>query len=256
VLFIHDKLPLCASKFYPHLGSTLCPSCKHVTEDYWHFLECDQVDRWKLFEQLKKQLTDVSTKHQLHPSILTTFWLGLLAICNDTPYPQIEADLPPLLQPVFRVQTRLGWDQLYHRRISSTWAKAVDGLHPNLMLSGCQIMVQMIRSIWDYILSMWQIHNQHLYQDNDAMNCPDYQQAVRTMYEMGTQLPPATREAVFKRPLQEMLDQPPAVLRKWLERSTIYIKQQLKAIKTRAKLNTPDIRSFFKPQSANDLHPP
>jgi len=88
------------------------------------------------------------------------------------------------------------------------------------------------------------------------MNHPNYQQAVRTLHETSSQLPPSIREAVFRRPLQDMLDLPPAVLCKWLERSSLYIKQQLKAAKMRAKLNTPDIRSFFPPQSANDLYPP
>jgi len=37
ILFIHDKLPLWSSKFHPHLGSTLCPSCQREPEDYWHF---------------------------------------------------------------------------------------------------------------------------------------------------------------------------------------------------------------------------
>jgi len=114
----------------------------------------------------------------------------------------------------------------------------------------------MVCAVWKYLLATWHLRNHHLHQDNDAINYPDYQQAVRTMYEMGSQLPPSTKEAVFCRPLQEMLDQPPAILQKWLERSTLYIKQQLKAAKTCAKLNTPDIRSFFQPQSVNDLHPP
>jgi len=51
-----------------------------------------------------------------------------------------------------------------------------------------------------------------------------------------------------------MLDQPPAVLRKWLERSSLYIRQQLKAAKTRAKLNTPDIRSFPPSQQMIYIH--
>jgi len=165
----------------------------------------------------------VAEKHHLHPSVLITFWLGLLAIRNDTPYPQIEAELPPPLQPVYRQQTRLGWDQLYQGRLSITWEKAIDALHPHLPSSGRQIMVTLLRTVWDYILSIWHLRNMHLHQDHDAMNLPDYQQAVRTMYEMGDQLPPMIREAVFKQPLQEMLDQPPAILRKWLERSTLYI---------------------------------
>jgi len=255
VLFIHDKLPLRASKFHPHLGSTLCPSCRREPEDYWHFLECDHKDRRKRFEQLRTDLISVTEKHQLHPSVLTTFWLGLLTIRNDTTYPQIEAELPPPLQPVFRQQTRIGWDQLYYGRLSLKWEQAIDALHPHLPSSGCQIMVTMLRTIWDYILSIWRLRNTHHHQDNENLNLPDYQQAVRTMYETSNQLPPGIKEAVFTKPLQEMLDQPPTTLRIWLERSTIYIRQQLKAAKTRAKLHTPDIRSFFQPQSANDLQP-
>jgi len=43
-----------------------------------------------------------------------------------------------------------------------------------------------------------------------------------------------------------------------LEHGPRYMTQQLKAEKLHARLNTPDIRSFFglQPQSANDLHPP
>ncbi len=92
---------------------------------------------------------------------------------------------------------QLGWDQLYHGHISYTWEKAIDALHPSLLLSGRQIMVQMVHTVWEYILSTWRLHNHHLHQDNEAINCPNYQQAVRTMYEMGSQLPPSTREAVF-----------------------------------------------------------
>jgi len=34
ILFIHDKLPLRTSKFHPHVGSQLCPSCRQNTEDH------------------------------------------------------------------------------------------------------------------------------------------------------------------------------------------------------------------------------
>ncbi len=57
--------------------------------------------------------------------------------------------------------------------------------------------------------------------------------------------------------LDQMLQQPPSVLRDWLERGNCYMTQQLKAEKTRSRLHTPDICSFFgfQPQSANDLQP-
>jgi len=258
VLFIHDKLPLRSSKFHPHLGSTLCPSCRREPEDYWHFLECHQTDRSKLFENLKRNLRDISNKHQLHPSILTVFWLGLIAIRNDTPYPDIQEDLPPSLRMVYSDQTRIGWDQLYHGRLANTWATAIDQLNPSLPTTGQQITIYMIQAVWNYILESWGLRNQHLHQDGGQLSMPNYQQAVTNLCECRQQFPPTTQEALFRRPLQEMLQLPPAALRTWLERSHLYVKQQLKAAKTRAILNTPDIHSYFKltTQTANDLQPP
>jgi len=114
VLFIHDKLPLRDSKFHPHMGSHLCPSCQHETEDYWHFLECDHTEQRQLFEKLKQQLGNISRKHQLHPSVLTTFWLGLLAIRHHTPYPEVQHDLAPTTKDMYvssmpRMGSTLPW---------------------------------------------------------------------------------------------------------------------------------------------------
>jgi len=115
----------------------------------------------------------------------------------------------------------------------------------------------MIQAVWAYILATWQTRNQHLHQDAGYLSLPNYQQAVTTLYERSPQLPPDVREALFHTPLQQMLEQPPAVLRQWLERSHQYIKQQMKAAKKRATINTHDIRSFVQcTTSANDLQPP
>ncbi len=116
----------------------------------------------------------------------------------------------------------------------------------------------MVKSVWTYVLTLWTARNQHLHQDAGYLSLPNYRQAVITMYETQQQLPPEVQEAVFHRPLEEMLDKPPAFLHPWIERSQRYIQQQLKAAKKRAKLHTHDIRSLFRRQNppANDLNPP
>jgi len=222
------------------------------------FLECNHHDRRTLFDQLKKDLSEISNKYQLHPSILTVFWLGLLAIKNNTTYPDVHDDLMPSLRQVYLAQTRLGWDQLYRGRITHLWAQAIDSLHPQLPVNGQQITIYLIQAVWKYILYSWSLRNQQLHQNAGQLNLPNYQQAVTNLYERRQQFPPTTQAALFRRPLQEMLTLPPAALRAWLERSNQYVKQQLKAAKTHAILNTPDIRSYFAltPQHANDLHPP
>ncbi len=116
----------------------------------------------------------------------------------------------------------------------------------------------LIQTIWRHVLDTWSMRNQHLHNDNGTLNLPNYRQAVQTMYETRHQLSPEVQEAIFTRPIEQLLDQSPELLRKWVTRTTKYMKQQLRAAKKRAKLNTPDIRSFFHPRIpvANDLHPP
>ncbi len=136
VLFINDKLPLRTSKAHPHPGSLLCPLCQHDKEDTWHFLECSHADQHKKFTALKQNLTQFATTNNLHPCLFTTLWLGILAICNDSNYPEIHDDLPPVIQKAVHAQTRLGWDQLYQGCFSLHWVHAIDHLQPNLAPSG------------------------------------------------------------------------------------------------------------------------
>jgi len=165
-----------------------------------------------LFNKLKQQLGNVSRKHNLHPSILTTYWLGLLSIRHHTQYPEILHDLPPPLQKVYQYQTRLGWDQLYHGRLAIHWASAIDELHPELPITGQQITIQMTQVVWSYILATWMLHNRHLHQTAENLSTPNYQLAVTSFYERGQHLPPGMQAALFQRPLQEMLTLPPATL--------------------------------------------
>jgi len=159
VLFVHQKLPLRTSKFHPHMGSTLCPSCQKYNETSQHFLECNHAEHHHLFEQLWQNLTAIANKYSLHPCILTSFWLGLLTICNATPYPDIAVELPRVLCKTIMAQTCLGWVQLYYGRVAKQWEQAVDSLHPRLPVTGRQVMTYMIQAIWTFTLATWSTRN-------------------------------------------------------------------------------------------------
>jgi len=197
ILLIHHKLPLRASKFHPHMGSKLCPSCRRENETAGHFLACQHTDRRQQFEKLRNTLLTMSFKYDLHPGILTGYWLGLTSVRNTTPYPDIIDDLPPELQQPLRYQQRIGWDQLYYGRPLQQWAQAIDQLHPHLATSGTRVMINFTQEVWKYLLATWTIRNQQLHHDAGQLSIPDYQQAVRTLYEMGEQLPPDARAALF-----------------------------------------------------------
>jgi len=120
------------------------------------------------------------------------------------------------------------------------------------------VVVLAIKQIWQYLLELWRLRNQHLHNDAGQSNLPDYRLAVQTMYAQHHQLPPTVQEAVFQRPIDHILALPPAGMRDWIIRSQKYIQQQIRAAKIRAKLNTLDICTFFQvtPPQANDLQPP
>ncbi len=238
------------------MGSQLCPSCRQNPEDKWHFLQCPHPERHQLFEKLKANLTSLLLKHILHPSILTAYWLGLVSICQVTPYPNDLHELPPALKTAVHYQDQLGWLQLLHGRMTRHWAHASVLLNPQLATSGIQILTKLLQTIWAYILATWLVCNRHLHNDAGNLSLPNYQQAVRTLYKWRDQLDPDAQDTLFWRPLKEMLELPPTTLSPWIVRAHKYMTQQAKAAKTRARLNTQDIRSFFPPQSANDLHPP
>jgi len=258
VLFINDKLPLRASKAHPHLGSLLCPSCQWEPKTPTHFLECKHPEQKTLFTKLKAGLTAATQKLRMHLCMLTALWLGLVLTRHGTPYPDIlHKVLPQLCYPI-QHQMRLGWNQIYQGRISIGWAKAINITHPELALSSEQVMTQLIRIIWTFILDLWKVRNTHLHQPTKQLNLPKYRQAIVNLSEQHQQLPPDAQAALYHQPLEVLLEQPAPRLQTWAQRGMRYFNQQLRAAKSQAKLHTPDIRTFFgqQAQPIDNLQPP
>jgi len=200
----------------------------------------------------------MTSKAKLHPCIFTLVWLGLLAVRVVTPYPDIQQEAPIQLREPIQCQTFLGWKQLYYGCLSLHWATAIDTLHPNLAVMGEQVMINITIAIWTFILDTWQLHNQHLHQNMEQLDHPNYQQAVTMLYELCNQLPPAAQTALYRQLVATLLEQPTPYLQTWYQWGQKYFKQQVKAAKKQASLCTPGIQTFFHPKTQHepDLHPP
>jgi len=83
-------------------------------------------------------------------------------------------------------------------------------------LNGEQVMIMIQKNIWQYVLEVWALHNQHLYHNANQLNLPDYCQAATTLYKQHDQLPPATQEALFWLPLDMILELPAPQLEQWV----------------------------------------
>jgi len=117
-------------------------------------------------------------------------WLGLTAIWTDTVYPDILPDVLPILCHPIQQQEQLGWALIH-------WAMAIDATHPNSPQAGEQIMIQLVKTIWTYILNTWKIRNQHLHKVANQLDLPNYGQAAMTLYELCHKLPPDAQVALY-----------------------------------------------------------
>ncbi len=168
-----------------------------------------------------------------------------MTIRNDTNYPEIIDDILPPLRPPVLQQTRLGWEQLYHGRISKGWASTINATHPHLDKTDKQVMVLMQQRIWKYILDTWALWNQHLHHQAANLNLPDYRQAVITLYEQKDRLPPSAQDALYQQPLEVILALPAPRLEQWVHQGHKYYNQQIKAARYQATLHTQDIHTFL-----------
>jgi len=159
ILFTNGKLLLYTSPAHPHHGSTLCPSCQCEPEDKWHFLQCTHWEQTAMFQTLHQQLTKLMQQLRLHPSILTTLWLGLVAIFTDTPYPDVMEEVLQTLKLPIQLQAKLGWENIYKGCLSSAWATAIDQEHPKLKQTGEQVLIMIKKHIWQFILDTRKLWN-------------------------------------------------------------------------------------------------
>jgi len=157
-----------------------------------------------------------------------------------------------------RSQARLGWTQLYQGCLSKNWAHAIDSIHPKLPIAGEQIMTILLKAIWSYFLDLWKIRNTHLHNTAAQLDLPNYWQAVETLYEQKHKISPLAQAALYRQPLNEVLEQSAPKMQQWVTWGYQYFMQQLKAECKQATMSTPDIRTFFQmpAQHPNDLQPP
>jgi len=154
-------------------------------------------------------------------------------------------------------QTWLGWEQLYHGWFSSNWAHTIDELHPHLAATGTQVNISIVKIIWSYVLSTWQLQNSYLHKNAANLDLPNYKHRVETLYKQKHQLSTAAQAALYWQPIEQVLEQLTPQMQNWVSWGYWYFTQQLQAEKKQAKVCMPNIQTFFwsPTQHPKDLQP-
>jgi len=166
--FLHDWLHLCASKHATSPASDrLCPVCRQAPETYWHFLECQHHTQEEAYRQLQKAIQQHHERHNIDPHMLQLLWQGLNATHKQYSLDDQLDSYPEEFKLLFEKQCRIGWEQLFYGRISSSWAYHVDH-SSQYRTNGVTFYSQLIVHIWKYILSIWIIRNSALHPANST----------------------------------------------------------------------------------------
>ncbi len=254
--FLHEWLPLKgAPQTSSPEASTLCPQCRREEETMWHFWECNQVEREQRYRKLHTDLNALHTQHHIDPHLFQLLWQGLQAIRTDTTIDEQYISYPDDIKPLFYAQRSIGWDQLYHGRISSTWAHQVT-INSQYKTNGIVFYAKVIGLIWQYVLDCWKQRNQHLHASDRLP--PDYhvlEAQVRHIVDTAKN-EPALANVAPTLTVEQIMHQPLPRIRGWAQRGAQHVHNYLTAAHKRAVLHTQDIRNFFRPRHNPDLRPP
>jgi len=69
--------------------------------------------------------------------------------------------------------------------------------------------------IWSYFLDLWALRNSHLHKTAAQLDLPNYCQAVKTLYKQKHKLSPAAQAALYRHPMNEILEQPAPKMQQW-----------------------------------------
>ncbi len=254
--FLHEWLPLKgAPQTSSPNASKLCPQCRREEETMWHFWECNQAEREQRYRKLHNDLNALHTQHHIDPHLFQLLWQGLQAIRTDTTIDEQSISYPDDIKPLFYAQQSIGWDQLYHGRISSTWAYQVT-TNSQYKTNGIVFYTKVIGLIWQYVLDCWNQRNQHLHASDSLP--PDYQvleAQVRHIVDTANN-EPALANVAPTLTVEQIMQQPIPRIRGWAQRGAQHVHNYLTAAHKRAVLHTHDIRNFFQPRHNPDLRPP
>jgi len=129
--------------------------------------------------------------------------MGLVAICTDSKYPDIDGDAVPQLPIQSNVLAGTSCIKVNH--LQHGYMHAIIQI---MMESGMQVMTTLIKRIRTYILDSWKLRNTHLHKNAHQIDLPNYHQAVTTLYELHAQLPPEAQTALYQQ-------QPTLQLQQW-----------------------------------------
>jgi len=233
----------------PQVWSTsmekLCPSCCCNPEDLHHFYSCPHPDCKAHLTELKQQLQSLYHQHDTDPLLYQLLWQGITLQTEPHDLPDPTTNYPDKYLLLFYHQNMIGWQQLLSGCITIQWIQWLTEWSPNT--NGTIFYSKVIQHIWQFTLATWTTYNRHLHNPNNTYKTTQLQVSVCQIFQDASQHP-TTAALIEQQDIETILAWPLKQLHNWAQWGYQHMHNHMKALATRAKLNTYDIRNFFQPK--------
>jgi hypothetical protein len=201
-----------------------CRLCKNTPEDNLHLFGCEHREMKKHQEKLASSIRQGLQDHG-NSELANLIELAISESCTGTQWHPDMKHISTSLAAGIRDQTTIGWQHLYTGRLSKTLISTVDdhykmeGIHGR-QYSGERWARQLIKLIWDTMLSLWKERNAIINQrDSQEMTTALREQRegrVQRCFDFSHQLKHNERTRWFSKTIQEVLGQEAKNIDAWL----------------------------------------
>jgi len=244
---IHEWLPLQSSHITESLSAQQhCPSCQRLLETPEHLLQCPHPQRQHAWEEFQQRLHKICDKQNIPQPIQDLISEGY-RISRDTTRPTpTHIQKQETIQTALYQQATLGWKQLLYGRITQAWQRLLTTQAPQM--NSTHFLSKIIRQGWTVLITIWQIRNTHLHPPNDQLTDRTTLHAlVENIFHIVSTDPTLTALLSYTT-IDQIMQKSVRKIRKWIKICTIHIHDHQDGIKSRALLNTHDIRKYYQPR--------
>jgi len=151
--------------------------------------------------------------------------------------------LPQDLHALYLQQERLGWKQLYYGCLTPLWLMLLQQYHPQT--NSTHYFAKVTTLIWQAVLKVWKMHNDHLHPSNqEHEDCSQLQAAVHQIFFVAQQ-DPQLQAMVENLNLDQIMEWSTRQICQWVLHSNTHMRAHWKVAKLQAHLHTHHICQYF-----------
>lgn len=257
---LHEVLP---TNYNIHRGSPLrqrCPSCFAPKEDRDHIIRCSAAPRTAWRAHTTVVLQERCKVLRTSPKLATILVQGLHAWFEEREFS--SNGFPNKFHRLIAQQNAIGWQQIFHGRFSTEWARLQDDhlihlthqidkgayVQGTMKRTGDQWCQDITTVLWKQWSTLWRLRNEVVHgrdeQDRRRQKEKENMRKLRHIYSQREFMEPSVQELLFDN-IQDHEKLPSYAIQNWLAVHESVFAHSIKQVTRCAIQGVRNIRSYF-----------